>query len=114
MIPASCAKNSEIKREKLVPRGCGERRRVGKCKLKIEEPLAKLVVEESLKNRPSKKLRFLISDCRVISAILSFARGSENCKYLIYDSLSVKTTRLLKNLHYSFFNFQFAISYSRL
>src|SRR3989454_3622698 len=58
------------------------------CKLKIEEPLAKLVVEESLKNRPSKTLRFLISDCRVISAILSFARGSEKCKFQIYESLS--------------------------
>src|SRR2546425_6799020 len=38
----------------------------------------------------------------------------EKCKFQIYESLSVKSSRLRRNLQFSFFNFQFAISSSRL
>ncbi|PYS59727.1 MAG: hypothetical protein DMF74_20605 [Acidobacteria bacterium] len=34
----------------------------------------------------------------------------EKCKFQIYESLSVKTSRFRTNLQFSFFNFQFAIS----
>jgi hypothetical protein len=51
--------------------------------LKISEPLAKLVVEESLKNKSSKTLGVLISASLDISEIPSFARGSSNFKFEI-------------------------------